>query len=160
LAGAFSPPTAAVGRAREAVLRAVVADDAAGYFLAYCVAAIPGDVAPEETVEGRIGTIRALDPPDAPASLLARLAGSSHRFLPASACEEREEDGDIVVRATQRGPALLVTLGPVQVTSSDRAEIVVFTAGGFLTETVTAYSLRREADGQWKVVREEVLLQA
>jgi hypothetical protein len=160
LAGASSTPSAENEAMQEAVLRTVAAQDTSGYFLAYCVAAIPGQVPPAKTREERVETVWVVDPPDAPSALLTRLADLPHRFLGASACIKKEKDHDIVLRATNRGPALSVTIGPVQRISENQAEIVVITTSAFLTETTTAYSLRRSPDGTWRVTKEEILLQA
>jgi hypothetical protein len=70
-----------------------------------------------------------------------------------------DADYDVLVRTTQKTPALLIGLGPTQLISEDRAQVDVFTTSGGLTETVTAYSVERGRDGHWRIEREEILLQ-
>ena len=168
LCAACSPPTHRMPGAsqdakgdavREAVLRAIAQADTRLYFKAYCVAVVAGEVPALQGDEARVGTAAGAHHPDASDVLLSRLRDMPHRFLPASECAE-DTDGDIVVRSRGRGPALLVTVGRIQVVSDDRREVVVFTTSGDLTETVTAFQLGRTADGGWKVLHEGILLQA
>jgi hypothetical protein len=147
---------------REALLRAIAGDDAhkPPYFTAYCIAVIPGEATPSGSREERLRSVSGDAAPDALPSLLSRLGDLPHRFVPASGCMKTDGDWDIVLRATKRKPALGVVLGPVRVVSEDRAEVDVFTTSGFLTETITAFSLRCGRDGRWQVTKEEILLQA
>ena len=155
-----APAAVSYESAREAVLRAIAAHDRdGGYFVAYCVSVVLGEVAPAATREARVGTAWGVDSPDASPTLLSRLSQLPHRFLPASECMRSGGDYDIVLRATKAGPALLVGVGPVQVVSAHQVEIVVFTTSGYLTETATAFSLRRRKDGGWYVEDEAILLQ-
>jgi hypothetical protein len=144
---------------RELVLRAIAAHDRERYFVAYCVAAAAGEVAPAQSREGRVGTAWGLEAPDASRALLAKLGDLPHRFLPASDCMKTAGDYDVVVREGKRQPALLVGIGPMQVVSKRQVELVVFTTSGGLTETATAYTLECRPDGTWYVAREEILLQ-
>jgi len=144
---------------RELVLRAIAAHDSDRYFVAYCVAAAAGEVAPAQTREARVGTAWGLEAPDASDALLSRLRDLPQRFLPASACMKTGGDYDVVVREAKRQPALHVGVGPIQVISKRHIEIVVFTTSGGLTETATAFSLERRPDGTWFVAKEETLLQ-
>lgn len=144
---------------QEAVLRAIVAGDEPPFFVAYCVALVPGDAAPAATREDRLERAWGVESPDVSRALLERIGDLPHRFVPASACMKTDGDYDVVLRSTKKKPALLVGVGPVQLISRHRAEVDVFTTSGGLTETVTAYSLSRGGDGRWRITREEILLQ-
>ncbi len=152
-------PAVVYDELREAVLRAIAGHDSKSYFVAFCVAAVPSEVAAAQDRQARVGTAWGVESPDASESLLSRLRNSAHRFVPASGCVKTEGDYDVVVAETKRGPALLVGIGPVQVISPRKAEIVTFTTSGYLTETATAYSLEQSAEGIWLVAREEILFQ-
>jgi len=143
----------------EAVLRAIAAQDKSPYFVAYCVAVIPGEAAPGRTQEDRVKSAWGIETPDAPKMLLNRLGDLPHHFVPASECMKTAGDYNVVVRSTKKRPALLIGIGPTQVVSQDRAQVDVFTTSGGMTETVTAYSLSKGSDGRWRITREEILLQ-
>jgi hypothetical protein len=143
----------------EAVLRAIAAQDKSPYFVAYCVAVVPGEAKPARSREDRIKNAWGVETPDAPKTMLDRLTDLPHRFVPASECMKTEGDYDVVLRSTKKRPALLIGLGPTRVVSADRAEVEVFTTSGGLTETLTAYSLTKGNDGRWRITREEILLQ-
>jgi hypothetical protein len=70
-----------------------------------------------------------------------------------------EGDYDIVERGTGRRPALRVVLGAVEIISADHVVVLEFTTGGWLTETVFEYEVQRGSQGNWAVVRREILLQ-
>ena len=146
-----------IGKLKE--LRGIAAQDKSPYFVAYCVAVVPGEAIPGRTREDRVKSAWGIETPDAPKTLLERLSDLPHRFVPASECMKTNGDYDVVLRSTKKRPALLVGVGPTQVISPDRAQVDVFTTSGGLTETVTAYSLARGRDGRWRITGEEILLQ-
>ena len=143
----------------DAVLRAFAAHDKPPYFVAYCVAVAPGNTTPIPTREGRIKAVWDMVTPDATPALLRRLSDLPHRFVPASDCMKTGGDYDVVLRSSKKGPALLIGIGPVQVLSSDRVQIDVFTTSGGLTETATAFAVAKGPDGRWRITREDILLQ-
>jgi hypothetical protein len=144
---------------QEAVLRAIAAEDESPYFVAYCVAMIPGEASPALTRDDRVKRAWGVETPDIPKALLERLGGLPHRFVPASECMKTDGDYDVVLRSTKKRPALLIGVGPIQVISQDHVQVDVFTTSGGLTETVTAYSLTRGSDRRWRITSEEILLQ-
>jgi hypothetical protein len=145
---------------KETVLRAIAAHDKSGaYFVAYCVAVVPGDTVPVRTREDRVKSAWGVETPDAPKTLLAQLRDLPHRFVPASDCTKTGGDYDVVLRSSKKKPALLISVGATQMVAKDRVYVDVFTTSGGLTETVTAYSLSRGRDGLWRITKEEILLQ-
>ncbi len=143
----------------EAVLRAIAAQDKSPYFVAYCVAIVPGEAKPARSPEDRIRNAWGVETPDAQKTVLDRLSDLPHHFVPASECMKTDGDYNVVLRSTKKRPALLIGVGPTRVVSPDRAEVEVFTTSGGLTETLTAYSLSKGSDGRWRITREEILLQ-
>jgi hypothetical protein len=140
------------------VLRAIASSDEEFHSNAYCVSVVPGEVAALKDDVARVTTVSGSRQPDASQALLSGVRDLPHRLVPHSACTE-DRSGKAILRSSGRGPALWVRLGPVQVTGTDRREVIVYTASGELTDTVIAYQLQRTASGGWRVVADRLLLQ-
>ena len=125
---ACANPLPAPDTFRELVLRAIAAHDSDRYFVAYCVAAATGEVAPAQTREVPVGTASGFEARRSRRhALLSKLRDLPHRFLPATACMKTGGDYDVVVREGKRQPALHVGVGPIQIISKRQIEIVVST---------------------------------
>jgi uncharacterized membrane protein len=142
--------------AQVAVLKTLPAE-LGGSFKYYCVAINPGVLSPPVTKASLIESTQAR--PDPSTAVLASLKDLSPRFVAASECGRSESDWDVYHRSTKATPAVLVVVGQVEVVSTTRVRVVVFTTSGFLTETYTLYDLER-VGSRWKVVASEIVAQA
>ncbi len=150
---------AELNNAREAVVRASIVNSDPHFFVAHCLSLSQGTLPPAKFWEERLERMRKAESRDADEGFLARFKDLPHRFLPGSGCSKTAE-WDIVERSTGHGPSLLITLGPLEVLAKDRVIIMESATSGFLTDTFTEYEVVRESTGRWRVIRQEIVLQA
>ena len=95
---------------------------------------------------------------DPPASVMAHLRKAGVTLFPSSQCVRTDREWDIVHRLTGK-PAVLVGVGRLEVLSTRRARVVVFTYAGFLSDTFTQLEVEQQK-GVWTVVSSDIILQA
>jgi anti-sigma factor RsiW len=146
------PEAAAVHEAQIAATRESLRG-VTGYV---CVAIDPGILMTPAARDAHLRSAQArVDPP---APVLARLTKAGTTIFPSSQCVRTDREWDIVHRPTGK-PALRVGVGRVELLSSRRARVVVFTYAGVLSDTFTQLELELQK-GVWTVVSSATILQA
>jgi hypothetical protein len=152
LALLLTVPEAAVHEAQIAAVRQSL-QGVTGYV---CVAIDPGILMTPATRDAHLRSAQTrVDPP---ASVLARLTKPGTTIFPSSQCVRTDREWDIVHRPTGK-PAARVGVGRVELLSTRRARVVVFTYAGFLSDTFTQLELELQ-NRVWTVVSSDIILQA
>jgi hypothetical protein len=145
----------AIYAVQEAAIRRLSTGSGADYFRHYCLAVVPGTVAPPLSAEDRIRSAAGRRDPSP--GFLSRVRRFSPHVVPASECDASGED--VVHRPTRSRPSILIAVGPVEFVSATRARVVTFSTSGFLTETWALEELVRDGP-VWRVESSRILLQA
>jgi hypothetical protein len=141
--------------AEQAVQRAVITAVASDWRSAtrfLCV-----DIAPPSKKNGVwSGRVAGADPA---AAVMANLSRDGLRVVPRSACEVGQEyDGPIILRGTNQGRGVTLSIGPISFATKTTATVTILTWGGGLSHTFTDWRLSLE-DEAWRVQGSKITLQ-
>ena len=149
---AISTGATAVHEAQLAAIREVL-QERTGYV---CLSIDTGSLDTPATREDHLRSSQARVDPSA--SVMSSLKSPGVTLFPSSQCVRTDREWDIVHRGTGK-PAALVGVGRLELISTRRARVVVFTYSGFLSDTFTQLEIEQQR-GTWTVVSSKIILQA